>query len=85
MIICRRDRLPTPVFWPGEFHELYSPWHPKESSTYEQLFTLIPGTEQALSEWWLDEPIIMNEKVLVYLNVSLFKVYFYFTVLNFQA
>ena len=20
----RRERLPTPVFWPGEFHELYS-------------------------------------------------------------
>ena len=20
----RRDRLPTPVFWPGEFHGLYS-------------------------------------------------------------
>ena len=22
----RSGRLPTPVFWPGEFHELYSPW-----------------------------------------------------------
>ena len=22
----RRERLPTPVFWPGEFHKLYSPW-----------------------------------------------------------
>ena len=21
----RKERLPTPVFWPGEFHELYSP------------------------------------------------------------
>ena len=20
------ERLPTPVFWPGEFHGLYSPW-----------------------------------------------------------
>ena len=19
-------RLPTPIFWPGEFHGLYSPW-----------------------------------------------------------
>jgi len=27
----RRDRLPTPVFWPGEFHGLYSPWGHKES------------------------------------------------------
>ena len=23
-------RLPTPVFWPGEFHGLYSPWGRKE-------------------------------------------------------
>ena len=29
----RRERLPTPVFWPGEFHELYSPWGPKELDT----------------------------------------------------
>ena len=27
----RRERLPTPVFWPGEFHGLYSPWVCKES------------------------------------------------------
>ena len=32
-----RDRLPTPVFWPGEFHGLYSPWDRKESDTTEQL------------------------------------------------
>ena len=25
-----RERLPTPVFWPGEFHRLYSPWGSKE-------------------------------------------------------
>ena len=24
--IWRRERLPTAVFWPGEFHGLYSPW-----------------------------------------------------------
>ena len=27
----RRERLPPPVFWPGEFHGLYSPWGRKES------------------------------------------------------
>ena len=27
----RRERLPTPVFWPGEFHGLYSPWGRRES------------------------------------------------------
>ena len=35
--LWRRERLPTPVFWPGEFHGLYSPWGCKESDTTEQL------------------------------------------------
>ena len=33
----RRERLPTPVFWPGEFHGLYSPWGCKELDTTEWL------------------------------------------------
>ena len=33
----RRERLPTPVFWPGEFHGLYNPWGCKELDTTEQL------------------------------------------------
>ena len=33
----RRERLPTPVFWPREFHGLYSPWGRKESDMTEQL------------------------------------------------
>ena len=33
----RRERLPTPVFWPGEFHRLYSPWSRKELDTTELL------------------------------------------------
>ena len=33
----RREWLPTPVFWPGEFHGLYSPWGHKELDTTEQL------------------------------------------------
>ena len=35
----RRERLPTPVFWPGGFHGLYSPWGLKESDTTERLST----------------------------------------------
>ena len=27
----------APVFWPGEFHGLYSPWGRKESDTTERL------------------------------------------------
>ena len=30
-------KVPTPVFWPGEFHGPYSPWGCKESDTTEQL------------------------------------------------
>ena len=33
----RRERLPTPVLWPGEFHRLYSPWDHKESGMTEWL------------------------------------------------
>ena len=33
----RRERLPTPVFWLGKFHGVYSPWDRKESDTTEQL------------------------------------------------
>ena len=33
----RRERLPTPVFWPGEFHVLYSSWSHKELDTTEWL------------------------------------------------
>ena len=33
----RRERLPTPVFWPGEFHGLYSPWSHKEWDKTEWL------------------------------------------------
>ena len=30
-----KERLPTPVFGPGEFHGLYSPWGHKESDMTE--------------------------------------------------
>ena len=33
----RRAKLPTPVFLPGEFHGLYSPWGHKESDMTERL------------------------------------------------
>ena len=44
-IPCRKERLPTPVFWPGEFHGLHSPWGRKESDTTERLshFHFRPG------------------------------------------
>ena len=32
-IAWRRKRLPMPVFWPREFHGLYSPWGRKSQTT----------------------------------------------------
>ena len=37
ILAWKRERLPTPVFWPGKFHGLYSPWGCKESDTTERL------------------------------------------------
>ena len=39
----RRERLPTPAFWPGEFHRLYSPWGHKESDKTERLLLHLLG------------------------------------------
>ena len=36
-ILWKRERLPTPVFWLGEFHGLYRPWGHKELDTTERL------------------------------------------------
>ena len=38
----RRERLPIPVFWPGEFHGLFSPWGRKGSDTTERLSHSLP-------------------------------------------
>ena len=45
----RRERLPTPVFWPGEFHGLCSSWGHKESDMTEQLI----HTQRLLSAFQL--------------------------------
>ena len=39
----RRERLPTPVFWPGEFHGLHSPWGFKELGMAEELSLSLQG------------------------------------------
>ena len=45
----RREQLPTPAFWPGEFPGLYSPWGSKESDMIFT-FTLINGPSEATGE-----------------------------------
>ena len=45
----RRERLSTPVFWPGEFHGLYSPWDCKESDKTEWLLLSVQFSSVAQS------------------------------------
>ena len=51
----RRERLLTPVFWPREFHGLYSLWGRKELDTTKwlslSLLYLFKGTRGLLSIW----------------------------------
>ena len=57
------ERLPTPVFWPGEFHGLYSPWGCGADTT-KQLST----TTSFIATWWskgiLWEPVYSVPKVM---------------------
>ena len=51
----RRKRLCTPVFWPGEFHGLYSPWVLKESEMTEHLslhLRKVPGRIDVVVREW---------------------------------
>ena len=42
----RNERLPIPVFWPGESHGLYSPWGRKELDRTERLsLRMVPRSE----------------------------------------
>ena len=53
-ILWRMERLPTPVFSPGEFHGLHSPWGHKESDTIEQLALALSLSKQDEFSWqWI--------------------------------
>ena len=44
----RREKLPTPVFWPGEFRGPYSPWGRKELDTPENFHFHFPASPTTL-------------------------------------
>ena len=50
-ILWRRERLPTPVFWPRESHGLYSPWGYKESDMTERLLEKEMATHSSIPAW----------------------------------
>ena len=53
----RRELLPTPEFWPGEFHRLYSPLSQKESGLNERLSLFLVAqlvkNPPAMQETWV--------------------------------
>ena len=65
----RRERLPTTVFWPGEFHGLCSPWGHKESDMTERLslhFTSlyrIPGSRIEINDVWKKQDSLVAQAV----------------------
>ena len=53
----RRDRLPTPVFWPGEFHGLYS-----SASLVAQKVKNLPAVQQTWDQSLGQEDPLEKEK-----------------------
>ena len=62
----------TSVFWPGEFHGLYSPWSCKESDTTERLSRSLFPRSKCLLISGLQSPsaVILEAKKIKSLNVS---------------
>ena len=63
----RREKLPTPAFWPWEFHGLYNPWGHKESDRTEQ--PSLHFTSLNLELW---PPEFYDNKVLLFLSHKLY-------------
>ena len=47
----RRERPPTRVSWPGEFHGLYSPWGHKAWDMTKQLSLSLGGAGNTIQKW----------------------------------
>ena len=61
-ITWRRERLPSPVFWPGEFHGLYGPWGRKESDMTERFsLSLVCSSRASLVAQTVKNPLAMQE------------------------
>ena len=48
--------LTTPVFWPEEFHGLYSPWDYKESNITD---FFQKGQDQEVSDAWVNAKVFI--------------------------
>ena len=68
----RREQLPTPVFWLGEFHGLYSSWGHKVSDTTDPLsltYTCIYSFSDSfltyvVTEYWVEISVLCSSCLL---------------------
>ena len=85
----RREQLPTPVFWPGEFHGLYSPWGCKESDMTERLLLsfcqfLITATLDNTLIYHVSLPFAFVKSHRIYGDTAQFKCGFPFSSVRFR-
>ena len=71
----RRERLPTPVFWPGEFHGLYSPLGHRVGHdwvTFTRLVKAFLPKSKRILILWLQSPsaVTLEPKKLKSVTVS---------------
>ena len=81
----RREQLPTPVFWPGEFHGQrslvgYSPWSHKELDTAERLSLSLyhlDGTRACSGSWhfweahrWSPDSLSVTSVLLLFPTIN---------------
>ena len=73
----RRKRLPTPVFWPGEFHGLCGPWGRKELYTTEWLscaterkcsLKVLVTSQKSQSSW--GQSLYLNQFTAIFIILS---------------
>ena len=65
----RRERLPTPVFWPGELHGLYGPWGHKEFHFHCVLYWVV-GEMSHVLKVRARNPLYILEAVRINTNWS---------------
>ena len=79
-----KRRLPTPVFWPGEFHGLYSPWGRKELDRTEWLSLSLSNIlyqekvcfGMCFHTFLLPSQMFSNRKYRSYFSLEICKIYF---------
>ena len=69
-----KERLPTPVFWPGEFHGLCSPWGHKDSDTTERL-SLLWEQFETTTEIRVFHIAALDNRLIIVIRVGLLQLY----------